>query len=939
MQKNRDAGQAYHFPQLKEISNEKILTAKLQQRLKTYSDGKFEITKSHLEHVRFDKGRCRILLLSEIKDANSGETCEQLYFGRLFPTPEALENALSRFTEKLVDPAYGPAAMTIPEWSIRLWAYPNDPNLPGLPLLADANRVLNLVKANPEKFGLKFTPTTIEASLAKFVPGRRCSYIYHVSAPDQAGQAADSAMLFAKAYRNDADASYFTSMKSLWESEASRNKRFIVPEPYFFDEKNNIFWQEALTGKALTKMLPGVQNTSEICAEIGRRLAFLHNSSLDIPKKITVETLLKALQKSAKSFAAAFPEYGARCKFLTKNLFSHAGSVQPLSSTTLHASFKIGHILMTEKGVAFIDLDGLCSGTPGQDVGRFAAYLYKMQAENTLDAKTVSRMTSAFVNGYNSAAAEKLTREQADWFIATHLVISELFKSVKRQNCEPVLPLLTIVETICSTFTSENQALPPVAASQSKGVCMRMESERESNARKINDEKMPYLEILTDPERACGLFEEIFHREYPNRRFNIRQCQFGQVYHKPGKNCRMNFYLSGTDDKNQPFEQMFFGKITSRNKSEKDTSASLPERWPGCGFWKPAIRCPEMNLTLFAFPYDPKMPYLGRLFEAGDIRRHIEENLAGFDLDSQWKCVSVKPHIVKYRSGKNCTLRYEAAFTNPAGQKRQYEFYSKTYNSERSRYVYTAIERVYESSSCRTGRINIPRPIAYLDGANTYWQRAWTGVTFTSLFNRRGWTKLPESGFLPKVADLLATLHQVEIPGLTEGPSPEGILANAKGDIADILQFLPEKREELTALLHRLEGAMPVFNSRLQQATIHGTFKIAQLLCRDDQLALVDFDSIALGDPVYDVAEFLTSIVFLRATAGLPAETTAKSIEIFLNAYQQQTDWACDSRKIAWYMIPLLFAKIHAALKRPQANVSENMKIAFDIIRESASHL
>ncbi len=938
MQKNRNAGQAYHFPQLEEISDGKKLTAKLRQHLKTYSDGKFEITKSHLEQVRFDKGRCRILLMSEMKDFITGEIHEQLYFGRLFPSLESLENALSRFTEKRVEPAYGPAAITIPEWSIRLWAYPNDPNLPGLPLLADANRVLNLVKANPVKFGLKFTPTTIEASLAKFVPGRRCSYIYDVSTTGQAGQAADSAMIFAKAYRNDADASYFTSMKSLWESEAVRNKRFLVPEPYFFDEKNNIFWQEALRGKPLTKMIPGVQNVSEICAEIGRKLAFLHNTSLDIPEKITVETMLKALQKSAKSFAAAFPEYGGRGKYLAKTLASHADSVQPLPAKTLHASFKTGHILMTDAGIAFIDLDGLCLGTPGQDVGRFAAYLYKMQAENALAAKTVRQIISAFVRGYNSAAVTTLTRQQVDWFIATHLVISELFKSVKRQQGEAIEVLLETAESICSTFSDANHPLS-TAESHSKGARMRMASVRESNARKIEDEKMPYLEILTDPERACGLFEKIFHREYPDRRFNITQCQFGQVYHKPGKNCRMNFYLTGFDGNNQSFAQMFFGKITSRKKSEKVAGASLPETWPGCGFWKPAIHFPEMNLTLYAFPYDPKMVYLGQLFEADELRRRVEKNLAGFDLKPPWQCVSVKPHIVKYRSGKNCTLRHEAEFATPDGQKRQYDFYSKTYNSERSRYVYTAIERVYESPSCRAGRINIPRPIAYLEDANTYWQRAWKGVTFTSLFNRRGWSKLPESGFLPKIADLLATLHQVEISGLTEGPTPGDILANAKGDIADILQFLPEKQEELTMLLHRLEGAMPVFNGDMQQTTIHGTFKIAQLLCRDDQLALVDFDSIALGDPVYDVAEFLTSVVFLRSTAGLSAETAEKSVGIFLNAYREQTAWQCSRQKIAWYMIPLLLAKIHAALKRPQSNISENMRIAFDIIRESVSHI
>ena len=459
----------------------------------------------------------------------------------------------------------------------------------------------------------------------------------------------------------------------------------------------------------------------------------------------------------------------------------------------------------------------------------------------------------------------------------------------------------------------------------------------------IDDKTLPQLQQALDPAAMAPAFENYFRREYPERGLKVEACRIGRVYHKPGKNCGILYYLRCQDRDHRLVSTIIHGKMFANGEGDEKIRKAQPESWPGCGFWKPIRFWPDLEMLLYTFPYDPRLPYFGQLLETDFVKQQVEANLPGFGLPPGWKCDEVASNVVKYMPLKRCILRYEIVLTDAAKNRRQVIFYSKTYDSPKSRYVYEALQKVCTSPACHTGVLNIPKPIAHLDGANTIWQQAWEGKGFSEVVAQSGWANLPASGYVPKIAAMLAALHQIALPDsqLQRGVAPATILGHADEEVADILRFLPERQETLQRVRATLTTFLP---AQMPQATIHGAFKLAQILCREkpggqSELALVDFDAVACGDPLYDLAEFIASLVFLRASDGIPAAPLRESVELFVADYQKHVPWSCDRRRLAWYVIAFLLGKIHSLLKRREARGAENIAAAFDLIDEWWSRL
>jgi Ser/Thr protein kinase RdoA (MazF antagonist) len=448
----------------------------------------------------------------------------------------------------------------------------------------------------------------------------------------------------------------------------------------------------------------------------------------------------------------------------------------------------------------------------------------------------------------------------------------------------------------------------------------------------LDDKTLPHLQPALDPEAMARAFESFFRREYPERGLSVEACEIGRVHHKPGKNCDILYHLRCRDCDRRVSSPVLHGKMFADGEGHGKIHKAQPESWPGCGFWKPARFWPEMAMLVHVFPYDPKLPYLGQLLEPDFVKQQVEANLAGFGLPAGWRCEEVVSSLIKYMPTKRCILRYEIALADAAKNRRPVVFYGKTYGSLKSRHVYEALREICGSPACAAGVLNVPQPITHIDGANTLWQQAWEGGGFCERAAQLGWGNLPASGFVHKIAAMLAALHQIALPDslLHPGPSPSTVLGHAEDEIAKISQLLPERQDRLGQVVSRLTVSMPDPAAPTPQATIHGTFKLAQILCRDDELALVDFDSIACGDPLYDLAEFVASLVYLGAMGVMPAASSSESVEIFLREYQQQAPWTCDRKRLAWYVVDFLLDRIHSALKRGDTVEVANISPAFD---------
>ena len=384
-------------------------------------------------HYRPGKG-CRLVIAARFRSGRGGE--EQLYFGRLgrpsvgHPVDRGQANG---HRAAAATPRFGPPSLHLPGWDLRLWAYPNDPDLPGLPLLADPERVRERFASEPETFGFDRAPRLLRARRAKYVPGKRCGYAYDVSGWSTHARAPER-RVYGKCYAGNAAAVAHEAAWRVWHSDAAREGRVRLPRPFACDELTGIVWQEGLAGRPILKERGHAAHLPAIAGEIGTRLAALHGTALSLPREMDHASQLAMLRESlAEARAVLAPAARTACE-LGEHLLALGARFPRLPEVTLHGSFRLSHIMETPDGVAFIDLDGANAGDPGVDLGRFLAHLRRLEAQGSIEPAIADATAREFQRGYQAAAPVRVSDERIGWATAVHLVSGGLDKALKRMD-------------------------------------------------------------------------------------------------------------------------------------------------------------------------------------------------------------------------------------------------------------------------------------------------------------------------------------------------------------------------------------------------------------------------------------------------------------------------------------------------------------------------
>lgn len=70
-----------------------------------------------------------------------------------------------------------------------------------------------------------------------------------------------------------------------------------------------------------------------------------------------------------------------------------------------------------------------------------------------------------------------------------------------------------------------------------------------------------------------------------------------------------------------------------------------------------------------------------------------------------------------------------------------------------------------------------------------------------------------------------------------------------------------------------------------------------------------------MGDPLYDIAEFIASLQYLEFSKGLLLDELTRAGDLFFESYQAQVPWSCNRRRLTWYVLAFLIIKIYSAVK------------------------
>ena len=438
------------FPQLDRIRNSEYLLEVMQQHLGgQLNKNGYRFKSCRVKGLRIKKRACLLELSVKVCNADGEILGKQHYFGKLFPLSKTIQKYMTPSSQEFVQPIFGEASGYIPEWNLFVWAYPNDPSLPGIASLMDEQKMLKLISERPRDFGIPngSQPQSVKTSLLKHMTNRRCTYVHEVTLQDSQGTNRLH-KVFGKTYRENKSAEGYTIMEKIWQSEACQNKTFRMPEPYWHEPSQGNVWQEMLPGESLAKIFSTV-DLAVLAQDIGRGLAAFHGCGVTLDEELTAEFQFDDLQKCYATINKTFPEYSDQYTGIYNKLMATYPTLQPVAQTPVHGSFKFGHVLYDGKDIGFIDFDGANIGDPCYDLGRFIAYIKKQQADNKVSDREAQRVVENFCGAYNGTSTAKLPQKRIDWFATSHIFTSELYGTVKKMRPDLVAGLLKLADEIC----------------------------------------------------------------------------------------------------------------------------------------------------------------------------------------------------------------------------------------------------------------------------------------------------------------------------------------------------------------------------------------------------------------------------------------------------------------------------------------------------------
>ena len=131
---------------------------------------------------------------------------------------------------------------------------------------------------------------------------------------------------------------------------------------------------------------------------------------------------------------------------------------------------------------------------------------------------------------------------------------------------------------------------------------------------------------------------------------------------------------------------------------------------------------------------------------------------------------------------------------------------------------------------------------------------------------------------------------------------------------AALRRFYPTLQPQIDMVIEKLRAAAPGETPR--PVPVHGDFHCNQVLVNADRVAVIDFDLFGMGDPLHDVARFLSRF---RAYAHgkLEEPLVAHCEATFLSTYEILVPWRVDRRRLGWLMAVLLVNRqVLKAVKR-----------------------
>lgn len=244
----------------------------------------------------------------------------------------------------------------------------------------------------------------------------------------------------------------------------------------------------------------------------------------------------------------------------------------------------------------------------------------------------------------------------------------------------------------------------------------------------------------------------------------------------------------------------------------------------------------EASFKLIPFPEDIALPWLKKAADVDFMKLKLKSYFPSIEK------VSIIP--LAYTPTMRATMQYEISTKSKTtflvGKTNAHKSPKSTYAN------YFALNLKAKNA------INMPKPKFLLMETKTTFIEKIDGVCLGAFLKSK---KLPN--ILKMLAKQIAHFHKLQIP-LSTIRKKEKDLKTLQKAAGQIVESFPEIKPRLDELFEKIYKEI---DSRHQiEAPIHADFHYSNIFVGKDDVSMLDFDEMALGDPAVDIGRFLASM-------------------------------------------------------------------------------
>jgi hypothetical protein len=301
---------------------------------------------------------------------------------------------------------------------------------------------------------------------------------------------------------------------------------------------------------------------------------------------------------------------------------------------------------------------------------------------------------------------------------------------------------------------------------------------------------------------------------------------------------------------------------------------------------------PDRQLLLQVFPLDIRLPGLALAASATWVRGPFCQflGLSG----EQVRIVESIP--VRYKPWRRCTLRYVVEL-----QGRRVRFFGKVFHDDRGEPMVARLRALGAQLHAAGAAWDIAAPVTYVSQAGMLVLAALEdGEEVVSSMEKavhdvQARRTLQEQ--VARMADGLLTFQTMVVEGLPF-VGPEDVLGEHEKKTEELLQVAPTLAESIRSRLVVLATAARRLPAE-EMVLSHGAFRLSHILCREEDLFVLDYDGLRVSGASADAGEFLGQADLTALKGPDMGSVVSDCQDVFLACLRKYR--RIDPRWLAWH--------------------------------------